>query len=382
MRLHAPLLLAAALLLGACATAPESAPVWHDEAFAPPSVAVDPEAVFALSPAMRHYLDTEIARRTGSRGKQRALTVALYERGELSLEYDSEITRNAAEAFDARAGNCLSLVIMTAAFAKALAVPVTYRSIPSAGSWTRVGDLLVFNGHVNVTLGHRERDRHAMFASESLVVDFLPSDQAARLRAMPVRERTIVAMYMNNRAAESLMQGRVDDAYWYAREAIHQDPGFATAYNTLGVVYLRHGQAAWAERALGHALALESGNPRALANLAAAQEAQGRTDEAQRTRLALARSEPQAPMHDFEIGRAAAQRGDWRAARDAFQRELRRNDQSAEVHHWLAVAQWQLGDVDAARRELGEALRNSTSAAERKRYAAKLAGLAKRAEAR
>jgi Flp pilus assembly protein TadD len=220
-----------------------------------------------------------------------------------------------------------------------------------------------------------------MRPSEVLVVDFLPSDQAARLRASAVSEATIVAMYMNNRAVELLTQGQGNAAYWHAREATKQDPSFAAAFNTLGVVYLRQGQATWAERALGHALALESGNPRALANLAAAQEAQGRTDEAQRTRLALARSEPQAPMHDFEIGRAAAQRGDWRAARDAFQRELRRNDQSAEVHHWLAVAQWQLGDVDAARRELGEALRNSTSAAERKRYAAKLAGLAKQAEA-
>ena len=87
-------------------------------------------------------------------------------------------------------------------------------------------------------------------------------------------------------------------------------------------------------------------------------------------------------MHDFELGRAAAQRGDWRAARDAFLRELRRNDESAEVHHWLAVAQWRLGDVEAARRQLGEALRHSSSAAERQRYAAKLASLAAQLESR
>ena len=48
-------------------------------------------------------------------------------------------------------------------------------------------------------------------------------------------------MYMSNRAAESLTRNRVDDAYWFARAAISQDPHFLTAYNTLGVVYKRHG---------------------------------------------------------------------------------------------------------------------------------------------
>ena len=42
------------------------------------------------------------------------------------------------------------------------------------------------------------------------------------LRAMAVGEDTILAMYMNNRAAEALVRGRVDDAYWLAREAIRQ----------------------------------------------------------------------------------------------------------------------------------------------------------------
>ena len=56
-----------------------------------------------------------------------------------------------------------------------------------------------------------------------------------------IEEKTILAMYMNNRAAESLAGGRIDDAYWFARAAVLQDPDFMTPYNTLGVVYQRHG---------------------------------------------------------------------------------------------------------------------------------------------
>ena len=51
------------------------------------------------------------------------------------------MTRNAAEAFDARSGNCLSLVIMTAAFAKELGLPVRYQNVFVDEAWSRSGDL-------------------------------------------------------------------------------------------------------------------------------------------------------------------------------------------------------------------------------------------------
>ena len=55
-------------------------------------------------------------------------------------------------------------------------------------------------------------------------------------------------MYANNRAAEALADGRLDDAYAWAAESAAQGPGVHGAYNTLGVVYLRHGDLAEAER--------------------------------------------------------------------------------------------------------------------------------------
>jgi hypothetical protein len=46
------------------------------------------------------------------------------------IEYDSTVTRTAAQTYAARAGNCLSLVIMTAAFAEELGLRV--RCVPTA----------------------------------------------------------------------------------------------------------------------------------------------------------------------------------------------------------------------------------------------------------
>ena len=68
-------------------------------------------------PAMRSYLASKQVRTTRMYDRRRQLIDALY-RGDLRLEYDAATTRTAAEAFDARSGNCLALVLMTSAFAK------------------------------------------------------------------------------------------------------------------------------------------------------------------------------------------------------------------------------------------------------------------------
>jgi transglutaminase-like putative cysteine protease len=116
-----------ALLLGGCAVQPviqAARRFFHDELFAASADRIRADDIFALSDGMRRHLDDEIAPRAAKRGRQLALVDALYRGGDLKLDYDSAQTRNAAEAFAARTGNCLSLVIMTAAFAKALALPV------------------------------------------------------------------------------------------------------------------------------------------------------------------------------------------------------------------------------------------------------------------
>ena len=52
------------------------------------------------------------------------------------------------------------------------------------------------------------------------------------------------------------------NAYAYAREAVIQDPAFAVAYNTLAVIYQRHGLDEAAERAYRHADRARRRSPR------------------------------------------------------------------------------------------------------------------------
>jgi tetratricopeptide (TPR) repeat protein len=367
---------AAALLLSACASAPvtlRDAGLFHDAPFHPPLATLSPDEIFALSPAMKLYLDTDIARESHSKGRIHGLIDTLYMPGRLKLDYDTAYTRTAQEAFESRSGNCLSLVVMTAAFARAMGVPVRFHNVYSEESWTRHGNTLFASGHVNLTLGSvHANTRTRLGELAPLTIDFVRPDPNFLQRAWPIGEETIAAMFMNNRAAEALARGDTRAAYWWARRAIEQDPKFFAAYNTLGVVYRRANDYQQAERVLRHVLAHEPGNVNVMSNLAVVMDSLGRVTEAARLAAEVERLRPIAPFHYFDLGVAAMKRQDYRAARDLFIKEIERAAYHAEFHFWLGAAYAGLNDTRRAQKHLAIAVEHSATRRDQDIYAAKL----------
>jgi Tfp pilus assembly protein PilF len=287
------------------------------------------------------------------------------------------MTRNAGQTYQARSGNCLSLVIMTAAFARELGLHVQFQNVAVERTWRRSSDLYVASGHVNLSLslvrplyGNLRNDESA----RALTVDFLPYQDMAGFRTSPLEEQTIVAMYMNNRAVEALAQDKGDDAYWWARAAMERDPAFIVAYNTLGVVYLRHGDRPLAERAFRAALARAPQDIAVMQNLVPLLAALGKNEESQALARRLAKlDEP--PFHDFDLGMKAMARQDYRAAKALFAGAAERAPYNDEFHFWLGVVHLQLGEAAQAREQIALALDHSTTGDAKARYSAKLAHL-------
>jgi Tfp pilus assembly protein PilF len=303
------------------------------------------------------------------------LVTALTQPEWLQLHYDASLTRTAAQAFDSRSGNCLSLVILTAALAHELGLQVHFQEVVTDETWSREADMYVSSGHVNVTLGRSLGWPRGYNSAPLLTIDFLPPAQAQTLPTRPLAERTVLAMFMNNRAAEAIAQNDLDLAYAWARAAIKQDPGFLSAYNTLAVVYLRHGQAQAAETSLRHLLGRMPTHKPALNNLVLALRAQGRLVEAEATARVLHQRERVAPFEFFNLGMAALQAGDAMTARRWFVKELARDPDYHEFHFALARAELKLGHAEAAQHELELALANSPKSTTMDLYSAKLAHL-------
>jgi Tfp pilus assembly protein PilF len=339
-----------------------------------------PAQVLAVSEPMRQYLRYEMAPLLRQQGPVQGLAAALTRPGWLKLRYDAGMTRTAAQAFESRSGNCLSLVILTAALAGELGLHVHFQEVLTDEMWSRQAGLYVASGHVNVTLGRPMMDEPRGYnPGRLLTIDFLPAAEAQTLRTRPLAEHTVLAMFMNNRAAEALADRDLDQAYAWARAAIVQDPGFLSAYNTLAVVYLRHALPQAAEASLRHLLSLAPAHTQGLNNLALALRAQGRQGEAEATAATLRRLEGVAPFEFYNLGMAALQADDALTAREWFRKELARDPDYHEFHFALAQAEWKLGHDEEARKELALAMSNSLQRSTHDLYAAKLAHLQSRA---
>lgn len=364
------------IVLSGCAalappTAPPLAPLFADTAFRPPSVSVTADDLFTLSPAMRAYATGHLRQKSAE-----SLVDALYRKGDLQIQYDATSTRTAAQAFAARAGNCLSLVVMTAAFARELGLTVRLQSVDVDDSWSRNNGLYLVSSHINLAIGAAPVERLGVVSSAPLlVVDFLPPQDAGAFTTVTVDDDDVAAMFLNNRAAEALVADRIDDAYWWARAAVVRRPMSIPAYNTLAVIYQRHGNLEKAEQVYRAALVREPENVLVLRNLQPLLAALGKHAEAQAVQKQLAAIEPTPPFHFFNLGVRAYERGDYAAARTLFAREVKRMPYYDEFHFWLALAWLRLGDQQQARAQLALAFDTSTRSATRALYAGKLAHL-------
>jgi Tfp pilus assembly protein PilF len=239
--------------------------------------------------------------------------------------------------------------------------------------WSRSGAIDFASSHVNLKVGPPQFGKLVVDdRTAPITIDFLPQEDLHGQRLRIIDEHTIVAMYMNNQAAESLARKQVDNAYWWARAAIEQDPKFVSAYNTLGVVYMQHGNLQQADKLLSHVLDIEPANTMIMSNLVLVYNDEGRVEDSKALARKLEQLEPDPPFYFFNRGLDDMRKGDYRAAKTQFEKELARDAYYHEFHFWLAAADLGLGDIKDARTELALAMENSNTVADHALYAAKL----------
>lgn len=365
-------------LLSACASPPPLSAtrvqaLFHDALFLTPSEAISADEVFALNAEMREFIAVDIAEQLHKKGLQQGLFDALYSEGKLKIDYDATHTKNAAQAFSARAGNCMSLVLMTAAFAKEIGLDVQFQSVTINPYWSRNGTLLFSAGHVNVIL--LEKHTSKTFLSgvrQKFTVDFLPPEDMRHLATEVIGEKTVIAMFMNNRAAESLAQGQLDNAYGWIRAAINHDPSFLNSFNTLGAIYRAHGNLQQAQESFIFAVEQNSKDTSAMLNLSHTYRAQGRIEEADVLMQKVEKNRPHQAYYFFNLGQQAMKDGDFTLAKNLFSKEISTAPENPEFNFWLASALYKLGELEPAQRVMSNAIKYSASHKDKDIYTSKL----------
>jgi tetratricopeptide (TPR) repeat protein len=220
--------------------------------------------------------------------------------GAYGLRYEWAITRTAREALEYGGGNCLSLSSVLIGVARGLGMRAYYAETQEIDAdWRSDIDLSVAAGHIAVVIP-TSRGR--------AYVDFSGTLSASR-RFRPISDLEALAHYYNNRGYEMLhlAMRAGEEPPWSAALAEFElaariAPGFAEAWNNVGLARRRLGQHDEAERAYRRALELEEDLLSAHLNLAALYVADGAVDSAMERLEAAHRLAP----HHPGIGRLRA----------------------------------------------------------------------------
>lgn len=358
-------LLTTALLvagLAGCASAPptvQAVPAttpWLDEAFAydPALVKVTKEQLFALPPELARLASDPALKRGSSLTRLRYLTSLVFGPDRKGFGYIAGHSTTASETWANRAGDCLSLTVLTYAAARTLGLEADMQEVQTPMTFDRNGRFDVLNEHVNLNVAMpRLNILNTVEYDESadVVIDFDP-DLAPGRRGHFLTENGILARYYNNVAVEYLTKDMPRLAYAHFRAAINADPGYATPYANLAVLYRAKGYAREPELLLRLALGMSPRPDLPLRALHQTMVEQGRHAEAQEFARQLEARQNYDPYYWTGLGLRHLQDGDWRRAVEALSRAKEIAPSFPEVRRYLAIAYARNGNERLAAAEL------------------------------
>lgn len=314
----------------------------------------DAQDLFALPPDLRELLQGPELRGLSSGQRLNALIDAIFGADRKRFGYGSEQSTVAAQTWAQRRGDCLSLTVLTYAAARALGLDARMQEVRVPAVYERRAGIDFVNRHVNVAVRLRSRNPiEDVLQMQTAVIDFEPLLTGGE-RGRPLSEAAVLARFYNNLGSQALAAGDTQRAYGMYRSAIAADPLYGAAHGNLALLLQQRGLPAEAERLLHRAVALGDEPEVALAALHELLVAQQRTDEAELVARQLRAAQDADPYHWISRGVAALNDGRDRQAVADLEHARQLTSGFTEVHGWLALAYWRLGDGAHAREQLAK----------------------------
>lgn len=350
-------LMAATLAMAGLAPAASPAPSAQ-----PPT----PAEVMALpEPLRREFHAKVLTTPRKSEQRLRRMVEFLFSPDDLGMRYDITANHTVAEAYATRQANCLSFTLLAIALAREAGLQAYGQQIDETLAWRQEQDTLYRTHHVNAGVRIRHRQ---------LTVDVAWDQVIARKPPREISDARLLVHYYNNRAADLLEAGRLDDALRYAGVAKTLDPTYAVTWSNTGVLHLRRGDPEQAEQHYLHALRLNPLDAGALSNLAAHYQRTGDVEAAAHLQARLQRVQARDPFHHFLQGARHEREGNVELAIRDYRQAIKLFPDEHRFHFGLARVYFLQGDHRRAGKALARAERLSEGD-QRRLYHAKLDAL-------
>lgn len=323
-----------------------------------------------LLPAQRAALFEFIKRPNIASLKPREQVAEFIDANILGFTYEG-MNYSASDALSKRAGNCMSLAMLTYAVAKELNVAVNFQVIYSAPILLDVkNDLAISSDHVRSILF--DDVTHGVYISDAgrTVIDYFP-DRFDRSGAI-VSEETFWAMYYRNLAADALIAGNLNLSYALSKKGLQSDPHYSPLINIMAIVHRRRGDLATASHFYQYGLEVSQSQLALLSNYRQLLLMQGDVEAAQRIEESLAKLDDPTPYAWFSLGREALLNANYRMAEMYLTKFVRDTPYFHQGYFELARAQQALGDTLQATKSLEQAIALASLPDNQRKYQAKL----------
>ncbi|WP_041416256.1 tetratricopeptide repeat protein [Shewanella halifaxensis] len=368
------------LFCGCASQAPEPAQdlhaYFHDQHFSPANGLPSADELFDLPDEAVVSLKRELMR---SKSFLQQNNVMMHEwlanyinAADGGFRYADNVTRLASDTFNDREGNCLSLVVLTAALAEEIGVKVEFQEIGIPPVWDRQGGFYLVNGHINLKLLPQDNGNVFNISTRSIQIDFLPERAMQGYKKQRVNKSTVISMFYNNIAAEALVDGDYDRAYGLLKLALAEQSHFLPALNTLAVLYRYKGLSSQAEALYQYTLRVNPEDMNALNNYAIMLSAQDRLDEWADVHKVLELARIRNPYYYYGMAQQAYFDKDYQDALLWYKRAIAKADYRHEFYFGLSRTYWVTGDEMRAQQSLKKALSLTTDGQHKRRYQSKL----------
>ncbi|MFC3193730.1 tetratricopeptide repeat protein [Marinicella sediminis] len=268
-------------------------------------------------------------------------------------------TLTATEAMEQNAGNCLSLAILTRALTKLTSAGISFELARTPSIFQREGDLELSSQHIRTVVFNKNTRNTKQFIRPNMKVriDYFSTAGSRTLRT--VNKKEFYSMFYSNRAAEALIRGENNLAYWHIKEALEIQDDNLVAINMLGVLYQRIDQQVLAERAYRYGLSLGFDQLELLTNYHNYLTQNNRVEDAAVIARELENYDDPNPFKWLDLANKELSKNNYRQAIRLYEKAAEKAPYLHQPYAGLAKANFYLGRTNEAITAIQQALENA-----------------------
>lgn len=270
-------------------------------------------------------------------------------------------------------GNCLSLAILTKAYANLVGLKIEYRRVNSEPIYQQQNGLLKISSHVQTYVYSPvipEKKQNELIFRGRVVIDYFPT--FGNVVGDMINDADFFSMYYQNLAAEALVETKFDLAYSLLSVAMELSPSNPATLNTLAVLYKKNGHVEQAESIYKYVLEHTNGSVNTLSNYVVLLEQQGRSDEVIGYEEKYLDIEDDNPYRWYDLANDALANEHYSRALYLFQKSSRMAPYLHENYFGQAQTYYQLGKTQKAKLAMEKAAELAYTPSDEKLYMAKL----------